>query len=444
MKYTTQTPQVTAIATVMAVVLALLSHVAVASTVATINLTNTGLGGYTLLPINSTTVLLYYTPVTFGVAPGLTGYYITNCQFTPAPVPQATNVAEPELVRMLNGTLALMWLRVYGKYPNVAIVLQEALWRGGHWGSPINITHSGVVLSYTSDGEYIYIDYQAKPGLVYNTQVMVTTMSGVVLKAYNISGVAGIEAYDMSGVLLLTNGSMAFINLRNGAITPISQGLVAGVTSNGEYYTYNTQSHTLTIGSASVTIPGNYSGAYPIPFNNGYIIVAWGSIVSAFKWVGGSLTPLANLTGIGNWAYLEADGVVTGGTAVIAFLNTYNMRLYVSIIPLNGASCTPTGISGAVTTTTTAPVVATATTTVTVTKTVGNMTIVTKTATVYINTTVTVPANKTVTATVVHYLTVTVTARASGSSVPLVIVIIIVAIVAAVTFLVTRRHYAWL
>jgi hypothetical protein len=244
----------------------------------------------------------------------------------------------------------------------------------------------------------------------------------------------------MNGVLLLANGSMAFINLRNGAITSISQSLVAGVTSNGEYYTYNPQSHALTIGGARITIPGNYTGVYPIPFGNGYIIVAWGNIISAFKWVEGSLTPIANLTGMGNWGYLEADGVVAGGTAVIAFLNTYNMRLYVSIIPLNGASCTP-GLKGAVTTTTTAPVVATATTTVTVTKTVSNMTIVTRTATVYVNTTVTVPVSKTVTATVVRYLTVT--ARASGSGVPLVMVIVIVAIVAVVTFLVTRRHYAW-
>jgi hypothetical protein len=189
-----------------------------------------------------------------------------------------------------------------------------------------------------------------------------------------------------------------------------------------------------------ITIPGNYTGAYPIPFGNGYIIVAWGSVVSAFKWVGGSLTLLANLTGMGNWEYLEADGVVTGGTAVIAFLNTYNMRLYVSIVPLNGASCTPSGISGAVTTTTTAPAT-TVTTTVTVTKTVSNATIITKTATVYVNTTVTVPVNKTVTATVVRYLTTTVRAPASG--VPIVIVIAIVAIVAVVTFLVTRRHYSW-
>jgi len=241
----------------------------------------------------------------------------------------------------------------------------------------------------------------------------------------------------MSGVLLLNNGSEAFINLRNGAVTPISQGLVAGVTGNGEYYTYNPQSHTLTIGGARITIPGNYSGAYPIPFNNGYIIVAWGNVVSAFKWVGGSLTPLANLTGIGNWAYIEADGVVTGDTAVIAFLNTYNMRLYVSIIPLNGESCTP-GLKGAVTTTV-APV--TTTTTVTTTVTVGNTTTVTRTTTVYVNTTVTVPVNKTVTATVVRYLTTTVRAPASG--VPIVIVVVIVAIVAIVVFLVTRRHYAW-
>jgi hypothetical protein len=189
-----------------------------------------------------------------------------------------------------------------------------------------------------------------------------------------------------------------------------------------------------------VAIPGNYSGAYPIPFNNGYVIVAWGGIVSAFKWVGGSLTLLANLTGTGNWGYLEADGVVTGDTAVIAFLNTYNMRLYVSIIPLNGESCTPSGITGAVTTTV-APV--TATTTVTTTVTVGNTTTVTRTTTVYVNTTVTVPVNRTITATIVHYLTVTVTSRASGSGVPFVMVIVIVAIVAVVTFLVTRRHYAW-
>jgi len=425
-----------AIVVVMAV---LAGHVAMAVT--TINMTNTGLGDYTLTPLNSTTVLLYYAPVTFGVAPSLKGYYITNCQFTQAPTPQATNTVEPELARLPNGTLTLMWLRVYGRFPNVTVVLQEAVWHDRHWGSPINITHSGVVLSYTSDGEYIYIDYEPTPGLNYpSTRILVTTMSGVVLKTYNIPDVVTINAYDMSGVLLLDNGSMAFINLRNGAITPISQGLVAGVTSNGEYYTYNPQSHTLTIGSVGITIPGNYSGAYPIPFNNGYIIVAWGSIVSAFKLVEGSLTLLANLTGMGNWGYLEADGVVTGDTAVIAFLNTYNMRLYVSIIPLNGASCTP-GLKGAVTTTTTAPVVATATTTVTVTKTVSNATTVTKTATVYVSTTVTV--NRTITATVVHYLTVTVTARASGSSVPLVMVIVIVAIVAVVTFLVTRRHYAW-
>jgi hypothetical protein len=438
------TPTQTIVTTItMAIVLALVSHVAVAGTVATINLTNTGLGGYTLLPLNSTTVLLYYAPVTFGVSPSLTGYYIANCQFTPAPTPQAVNAVEPELVRMQNGTLALMWLRVYGEYPNVTIVLQEATWRDGHWTSPINITHSGIIVSYSSDGEYIYMLLGS--GLEsMNNMIEVTTMNGAIVKTYHVIGAVSIEAYNMSGVLLLNNGSVAFINLRNGAVTPISQGLVAGVTGNGEYYTYNPQSHTLTIGGLRITIPGNYTGAYPIPFNNGYIIVAWGSVVSAFKWVEGSLTPIANLTGMGNWGFLEADGVATGGTAVIAFLNTYNMRLYVSIIPLNGASCTPTGISGAVTTTTTAPVVATATTTVTITKTVSNMTVVTKTATVYVNTTVTMPVNKTITATVVHYLTMTVTAKASGSSVPLIMVIVIVAIVAAVTFLVTRRHYAWL
>jgi len=426
----------TPIIPIVAVVLALVSHVAVAGNVATINLTNTGLNDYTLAPFNSTTILLYYTPVVFGASPSLTGYYIANCQFTPAPVPQATNVAEPELVRMQNGTLALMWLRVYGKYPNVTIVLQDARWVNGYWTSPVNITHGGIIISYSSDGEYIYMLLGS--GLEsMNGMIEVTTMNGAIVKTYHVIGAVSIEAYNMSGVLLLNNGSEAFINLRNGAVTPISQSLVAGVTSNGEYYTYNPQSHTLTIGGLRVTIPGNYTGAYPIPFNNGYIIVAWGSIVSAFKWVEGSLTLLANLTGIGNWAYLEADGVVTGGTAVIAFLDTYRMRLYVSIIPLNGASCTPSGISGAVTTT-----VAPVTTTTTIT--VGNTTTVTRTATVYVNTTVTVPVNRTVTATVVHYLTMTVTARASGSSVPLIMVIVIVAIVAAVTFLVTRRHYAWL
>jgi len=415
-------------------VLALTSHVAVAVT--TINLTNTGLGDYTLAPLNNTTVLLYYAPVTFGVSPSLEGYYITNCQFTQAPTPQATNVAEPELVRMQNGTLALMWLRVYGKYPNVTIVLQEAMWVNGHWTSPVNITHSGVIVSYSSDGEYIYMLLGS--GLEsMNGMIEVATMNGAIVKTYHVIGAVSIEAYNMSGVLLLNNGSMAFISLKTGAITPISQNLVAGVTSNGVYYTYNPQSHALTIGSTSVTIPGNYTGAYPIPFNNGYIIVAWGSIVSAFKWVRGSLTLLANLTGMGNWEYLEVDGVVTGGTAVIAFLNTYNMRLYVSIIPLNG-ECTPSGISGAVTTTV-APV--TTTTTITTTVTMGNTTTVTRTTTVYVNTTVTVPVNRTVTATVVRYLTTTVRAPASG--VPIVIVVVIVAIVAIVVFLVTRRHYAW-
>jgi len=437
MRSLTPIPIMTIVAVVT--VLALASHVAVAGTVATINLTNTGLNDYTLTPLNNTTVLLYYAPVTFGVAPSLEGYYIANCQFTQAPTPQAVNAVEPELARLPNGTIALMWLRVYGKYPNVAIVLQEALWHDGHWTSPVNITHGGVIVSYSSDGEYIYMLFGS--GLEsMNNLIEVATMNGAIVKTYHVIGAVSIEAYNMSGVLLLNNGSEAFINLRNGAVTPISQNLVAGVTSNGEYYTYNPQSHVLTVGGVHITIPGNYTGAYPIPFNNGYIIVAWGSIVSAFKWVGGSLTPLANLTGMGNWEYLEVDGVVTGGTAVIAFLGTYRMRLYVSVVPLNG-ECTPSGISGAVTTTV-APV--TTTTTITTTITVGNTTTVTRTATVYVNTTVTVPVNRTVTATVVHYLTMTVTARASGSSVPLIMVIVIVAIVAAVTFLVTRRHYAWL
>jgi len=423
------------IMTIVAVMAVLAGHVVMAVT--TINMTNTGLGDYTLAPLNNTTVLLYYAPVTFGVAPGLEGYYISNCQFTQAPTPQATNTVEPELAMLPNGTLALMWLRVYGSFPNVTVVLQEAVWRDGYWGSPINITHSGVVLSYTSDGEYIYIDYQAKPSLSYqNTRILVTTMSGVVLKTYNVPDVVTINAYDMNGVLLLDNGSMAFINLRNGAVTPVSSGLLAGVTGNGEYYTYNPQSHTLTVGSVSITIPGNYTGAYPIPINNSYIIVAWGSIVSTFKWVGGSLTPLANLTNPGNWAYLEVDGVVAGNTAVTAFLDTYRMRLYISIIPLNGESCTPSGISGAVTTT-----VAPVTVTTTVTRIVGNTTTVTRTTTVYVNTTITVPVNRTVTATVVRYVTTTVRAPASG--VPIVIVAVIVAIVAIVVFLVTRRHYAW-
>jgi hypothetical protein len=275
-----------------------------------------------------------------------------------------------------------------------------------------------------------------------NGMIEVATMNGAPVKTYHVIGAVSIEAYNMSGVLLLNNGSEAFINLKTGAITPISQNLVAGVTNNGEYYTYNPQSHTLTIGGLRVTIPGNYTGAYPIPFDNGYIIVAWGSIVGAFKWVGGSLTLLANLTGIGNWAYIEADGVVTGDTAVIAFLNTYNMRLYVSIIPLNGASCMPTGISGAVTTTTVTPATAVTTVTATVTKIVSGTTTITKTTTVYVKTTITVPVNRTVTATVVRYITTTV--RVGVSGVPLVLVIVIVAIVAAVTFLVTRRYYAWL
>ncbi|WP_066795167.1 hypothetical protein [Caldivirga sp. MU80] len=416
---------------IMAIVLVMASHVAVAGTVATINLTNTGLNDYTLTPINNTTILFYYAPAVFGIALSLKGYYIGNCQFTPAYPPQTINTVEPELVRMPNGTLALMWLSVYGKYPNVTIVLQESRLVNGHWGSPINITHSGIVLSYSSDGEYIYIDYQAKPGLDYqSTRILVTTMSGVVLKTYNVPEVVSISAYDMNGVLLLTNGSMAFINLRNGAIEPISQNLVAGVTRNGEYYTYNPQSHILTVGGTHITIPGNYSGAYPIPFNNGYIIVAWGIVVSAFRWVNNALTPLANLTNPGNWAYLEADGVVTGNTAVIAFLNTYNMRLYVSIIPLNEASCTPS-LKGAVTAT--APVTAAVTTvTTTVTRIVSSATVVTKTTTVYVNTTITVPAPGTA------------TVRASGSGVPLISVVVVVVIVAVVVFLVARRRYAWL
>ena len=426
------------IVAVMAVVtvLALTSHVAVAVAVVTINLTSTGVNDYTLAPVNDTTILFYYAPVTFGASPIIEGYYINvgNCQFTQAPAPQVVNAAEPELVRLPNGSLALMWLRVYGRYPNVSILIQESVLSNGQWGSPINITHNGVIAGYTSDGEYIYIDHEPEPSLSYsNTQVIVTTMSGAVVKAYNIPYVIGIDAYNMTGVLLLANGSKALINFRNGTIKP-ANGI--WITRNGGYFSYNPYTHVLTINGLHTTIPGNYTDAYPIPFNNGYIIVAWGSIVSAFKWVGGSLTPLANLTGMGNWEYLEVDGAVTGDTAVIAFLDTYRMRLYVSVVPLNG-ECTPSGISGAVTTTV-APVT---TTTITTTVTVGNTTTVTRTATVYVNTTVTVPVNKTVTATVVRYLTTTVRAPASG--VPIVIVVVIVAIVAIVVFLVTRRHYAW-
>ena len=180
------------ITVIVAIILALASHVAVAGTVATINLTNTGLNGYTITPLNSTTVLLYYAPVTFGVSPSLKGYYIANCQFTPAPTPQATNVAEPELVRMQNGTLSLMWLRVYGKYPNVTIVLQEAVWRGGHWTSPVNITHSGVIVSYSSDGEYIYMLLGS--GLEsMNGMIEVATMNGAIVKTYHVIGAVSIR-----------------------------------------------------------------------------------------------------------------------------------------------------------------------------------------------------------------------------------------------------------
>jgi len=417
----------------MVVVLALASHAAVAGTVATINLTNTGVNGYTLAPVNDTTILLYYTPETFGVAPSIEGYYINvaNCQFTQAPAPQVANAAEPELARLPNGSLALMWLRVYGSYPNVSIIIQESVLNNGHWGSPINITHNGVIASYTSDGEYIYIVHEPEPSLSYsNTQIIVATMNGVIVKTFNIPYVIGIDAYNMTGVLLLANGSKALINFRNGTIKSVNR---LWITRNGEYLNYNPYSHILTINGLRITIPGNYTDVYPIQFNNGYVIVAWGSIVSAFKWIEGSLTPLANLTNPGNWAYLEVNGAVTGGTAVIAFLNLYNMRLYVSIIPLNGESCTP-GLKGAVTTT-----VAPVTTTTTVT--VGNTTTATRTTTVYVNTTITVPVNRTVTATVVHYVTTTVRAPASG--VPIIIVAVIVAIVAVVVFLVTRRHYAW-
>jgi hypothetical protein len=210
------------------------------------------------------------------------------------------------------------------------------------------------------------------------------------------------------------------------------------------YYIYNPQSHVLTIGNLRVTIPGGYFGAYPIPFDGGYIIIAWDNIVTAFKWVNNALTPIANLTGTGDWAFLDflgIDSVVTSTTVVVAFLNELNMRLYVSIIPLNGASCTPTGISGAVTTTTVTPVTAVTTVTTTVTKIVSGTTTITKTTTVYVKTTITVPVNRTVTATVVRYITTTVRVGASG--VPIVIVVVIVAIVAVVVFLVAGRHYTF-
>jgi hypothetical protein len=260
---------------------------------------NTRFGyGFSITSYNGL-VYIYYTELKSSIAT-INGLVFNGTEEMNAPLPNFNDLGEgsPGLFELNNGSLIMLWGGVpMGGYSlnNLIILLQASILNNNVWEPVINLTNNGVALSYYSDGNYIYLVYEPTLSLTYNNTILEElTLSGNVIKSLNIPGIIGIVSANNGLVIVqFVNSTYALVNMNNGSIEFLNA-TNAGFVGNSLYQFYN---GVLTINQNLTFNLPIYEGAFPISWNNGYIIIAWRpGLLSVYYWNDTELQPIVNYT----------------------------------------------------------------------------------------------------------------------------------------------------
>ena len=260
---------------------------------------NTRFGyGFSITSYNGL-VYIYYTELKSSIAT-INGLVFNGTEEMNAPLPNFNDLGEgsPGLFELNNGSLIMLWGGVpIGGYSlnNLIILLQASILNNNVWEPVINLTNNGVALSYYSDGNYIYLVYEPTLSLTYNNTILEElTLSGNVIKSLNIPGIIGIVSANNGLVIVqFVNSTYALVNMNNGSIEFLNA-TNAGFVGNSLYQFYN---GVLTINQNLTFNLPIYEGAFPISWNNGYIIIAWRpGLLSVYYWNDTELQPIVNYT----------------------------------------------------------------------------------------------------------------------------------------------------
>ena len=127
-----------------------------------------------------------------------------------------------------------------------------------------------------------------------NTILEELTLSGNVIKSLNIPNITGIVSAN-NGLIIVqfVNSTYGLININNGDIEFLNA-TNAGFVNNSLYQFYD---GVLTINQNLTFNLPIYEGAFPISWNNGYVIIAWRpGLLSVYYWNGTELQPIVNYT----------------------------------------------------------------------------------------------------------------------------------------------------
>ena len=260
---------------------------------------NTSFGyGFSIINYNNL-IYIYYTELKSSIAT-INGLIFNGTEEMNAPLPNFNDLGEisPLLVKLNNGSLMMLWAGIpMENYEsnNLTIILQASILNNNVWGPVINLTNNGITLSYYSDGNYIYLVYEPTLSLTYNNTIIEElTISGNIIKSLNIPNIIGIvDANNGYVIVQFVNGTYGLINMDNGDIEFINATNV-GFIGNSLYQFYN---GVLTINQNLTFNLPIYQSAFPILWNNGFVIIAWRpGLLSVFYWNGTELQPIVNYT----------------------------------------------------------------------------------------------------------------------------------------------------
>ena len=304
-------------------------------------------------------VYIYYTESSSPTT--INGLIFNGTEEMNAPLPNFNDLGEasPLLVELNNGSLIMLWAGVpMGSYSlnNLTILLQASILNNNVWGPVINLTNNGDAMSYASDGNYIYLVYEPTLSLTYNNTILEElTLSGNVIKSLNIPGIAGILSANNGLVAVqFLNGTYALVNMNNGNIEFVSATDI-GFVGNSLYQFYN---GVLTINQNLTFNLPIYESAFPISWNNGYVIIAWRpGLLSVYYWNGTELQSIVNYT---TQFTIIPRATISNNNLYLAWFGLNNISneqgsIYMAITPLPyqiGQSTTTTTINNIPTTST--------------------------------------------------------------------------------------------
>jgi hypothetical protein len=329
--------------------------------------------GYSITSYNGL-VYIYYTECTPSGLPVIRGLVFNGTSAVNAPLPVFNDSAEasPLLVTLSNGSLMMIWdgspMGHYG-LNNLTILLQASVLHGNTWGPVLNLTKSGIAMSYTSDGKYIYLVYEPKVTLTYNNTILEElTPTGVVVRALSIPRVLGITgAWNGLVVVQFINSTYALVNMSTGVVEPINA-TIAGFSSGLLYY-YNELTVVNGTQKLAISLP-NYVYAFPVAWSHGLVIIAWRlGLLSVFNWNGTALQQIRNYTTA--FTIIPRASIIDN-TLYLAWFALENITnghgtIYMAILPLphptNQSTTTTTSSASTSTSSVTTPQSTTTTTT---------------------------------------------------------------------------------